>query len=262
MSCDKLNSWSIITILCPNHYSNHSLYLVGHLYGDNIFQDIEKVLPLVTEMLTASFSQHGSAKKLVVINPLQEVDTPMEIEVVKSDLNQLAIIGVKSIDDTDKGMSSDVLNNLQLHSRGAKDHLHKDDAHQYEGDEKLNSKSFNSGSSVGYIDLNTATDEVLFAQIRMVKELMFNVIPLIRYNHLVGNGGLKVCTKRTALTSVPWKSKMACTMTLPGKLGCYCLIKIWSSKEMFIEHWQIYHIDQHNSCILCEHRKDGISYSK
>ncbi len=28
---------------------------------------------------------------------------------------------------------------------------------------------------------------------------------------------------------------------------------------MFIAHWQIYHIDQHTSCILCEHKKDSVS---
>ncbi len=54
-------------------------------------------------------------------------------------------------------MSSFVLDNLQLDSRGAKDRLHKDDAHKYEGDEKFNPKSFKSGFSVEYINLNTAT---------------------------------------------------------------------------------------------------------
>ncbi len=39
-------------------------------------------------------------------------------------------------------VSSDVLDNLQLGSRGGKDHLHKDDAHKYESDEKFNPKSF------------------------------------------------------------------------------------------------------------------------
>ncbi len=26
MPCDKLNSWSMVTIPCPNHNANHSLY--------------------------------------------------------------------------------------------------------------------------------------------------------------------------------------------------------------------------------------------
>ncbi len=152
-----------------------------------------------------------------------------------------------------------MLHNLQLDSRGVRDHLHKADIHMYEGEEKFNPKSFKSGSRVGYIDLNTATDEMLFAQIRMLKELIFNVIRLSRYNHLVGNGELKVWAKRTALMAVPWKNKMAYPMTLPGMPGYYCQIKSWTSKEMFIMHWQIYDIDQHTSQILCEHSKDGIS---
>ncbi len=92
---------------------------MGHLDSDNIRQDIEKVLPLVTEMLTASLSQLGRSKKSVVINPLQEVDTLMETETTteaskgdESGLNQFAVVGVKSIDYSDKSMSSDVLDNL------------------------------------------------------------------------------------------------------------------------------------------------------
>ncbi len=59
MSSDKPNSWSMISIPSPNHYANHSLYFMGHLDSDNILQDIEQVLPQVTKMLTASFSQLG-----------------------------------------------------------------------------------------------------------------------------------------------------------------------------------------------------------
>ncbi len=124
--------------------------------------------------------------------------------------------------------------------------------HKYEGDEKVNPKNFKSGSSVGYIDQSKVTDEVLFAQILMLRELMFDVIPLSRYNHLVGNGGSKMWAKWTAQTAVLWKTNMTCPMSLPGMPGCWC-------KEMFIVHWQIYHIDQHTSCILCEHKKDGVS---
>ncbi len=64
--------------------------------------------------------------------------------------------------------------------------------HKYTGIEKFNPKSFKSGSSVGFIDQNTAPYEVLFAQIRMLRELMFDVIPLSRYDHLVRNGSSKV----------------------------------------------------------------------
>ncbi len=31
MSCYKLNSWSMVSIPCFNHYPNHRLYFVGHL---------------------------------------------------------------------------------------------------------------------------------------------------------------------------------------------------------------------------------------
>ncbi len=188
-----------------------------------------------------------------------ETETMTEaLKGAESALNQLAVVGVKSIDDTDKDMTSEVLDDLQLDSRDDKDRLHKDDTYKYKGDEKFNPKSFKSGSSVGYIDLNKATEEVSFAQIRMLKELMFDVIRLSRYNHLVGNRGSKVWSKRTALMVVPWKNKMACPMTLPGNPDCYCPIKSWTSKEMFIAHWQIYHIDQHTSRIICEHSKEGI----
>ncbi len=188
----------------------------------------------------------------------------MEIETMteaskcdNSGLDHLAVAGVKYIDDSEKDMTSEVLDDVQLDSRDAKDRLHKDDAYKYKGDDKFKPKSFKSGSSVGYIDLNTAS--VLFAQIRMLKELMFDVILLSRYNHLVGNKGSKVWSKMTATMVVPWKNKMACPMTLPGNPGCYCPIKSWTSKEMFIAHWQIYHIDQHTSRIICEHLKDSIS---
>ncbi len=52
---------------------------------------------------------------------------------------------------------------------------------------------------------------------------------------------------------------MACLMLLPAMLDCWCPILNWISKEMFIAHWQIYHIDQHTINILCEHKKDIVS---
>ncbi len=48
-------------------------------------------------------------------------------------------------------------------------------------------------------------------------------------------------------------------MSLPGMPGCWCPILNCTGNEMFIAHWQIYHIDHHASHILCEHEKDGIS---
>ncbi len=65
--------------------------------------------------------------------------------------------------------------------------------------------------------------------------------------------------KRTTQIAVPWKTNMVCPMSLLGMPGCWCPLLNWTSKEMFIVHWQIYHIDQHTSHILCEHKKDGVS---
>ncbi len=56
-----------------------------------------------------------------------------------------------------------------------------------------------------------------------------------------------------------WTTNTDCPMSLPGKQGCWCPILIWTNKEMFITNWQIYHIDQHTSSILCEYKKDGVS---
>ncbi len=42
---------------------------------------------------------------------------------------------------------------------------------------------------LGIFDLDTVSYEVKFAQIRMLRELMFDVVHLGRYNHLVRNGG-------------------------------------------------------------------------
>ncbi len=85
---------------------------------------------------------------------LMETETMTEASKgAESGLNQLAVVGVKFIDDTDKDMTSEVLDDLQLDCRGAKDLLHKDDVYKYKGDEKFNPKSFKSGSSLGYVDL-------------------------------------------------------------------------------------------------------------
>ncbi len=60
-------------------------------------------------MLTDSFCKLGGNKPTVVMNPLQEVNTPMETETPsealkgdESGLDQLAVVGVKSIEDTEK----------------------------------------------------------------------------------------------------------------------------------------------------------------
>ncbi len=170
---------------------------------------------------------------------------------------QSDIVGIKTTDAIDKNMTNDAIDALHLDFRGEKDRLSIEDMHKYTGTKKFNPKSFQSGSSVGFIDLNTARKEVLFAQIRMLGELMFDVVPLSRYNYLVGNRGSKVWSKQTAETAVLWKKQMEFPMSRPGYPGCYCLITSWTVKKMLIVHWQAYHIDQHTSCIVCELEKDG-----
>ncbi len=87
---------------------------------------------------------------------------------------------------------------------------------------------------------------------------MFDIIPLKRYNHLVGNSRSKVWAKHNTQTAVPWKTHMECLMVRKDMPACYCHIMSWSNKEMFVAHWMIYHIDQHTSHIVCEHQKDGV----
>ncbi len=89
-SSEHNKDWSVITIPNPSNYLNHVLYFVCHLDNDNILQDIENVLsltPRVTDELADSLEKLQNAKapttvgdwKMVVVNPDQKVDTPMEI---------------------------------------------------------------------------------------------------------------------------------------------------------------------------------------
>ncbi len=129
---------------------------------------------------------------------------------------------------------------------------------KYMGDVKCNPKSFKSDPTVGYINLDIVSFDLIFAQIRMTKELRFDVLPLSRFNHLVRSGGSKVWAKQTAQTTVPWKSRMCCSMGGPYMPGCHCPIVKWSKKQMLRAHWLIYHVDQLISRIICEHEKDGV----
>ncbi len=158
--------------------------------------------PQVTDELADSFSKLGTAKaptpvsdsKMVVVNPDQKVDTPMEImqtteasQGTEAYPKTLSVPGGAALNYHEINMLPEVVGNLQLDTRGVKDLLCKEDMHKYEGDEKFNPKSFRSGSSVGHINLLDVTHEVLFAQIGILRELMFDMIPLSRYNHLVRN---------------------------------------------------------------------------
>ncbi len=91
---------------------------------------------------------------------------------------------------------------------------------------------------MGYISIQESSFELLFAQVKMAMDKMFTVLSLSRLNHLVGNGGSKVCH-------------------LAGPLmpGCNYPIKVWFNKKTFMTHWQIYHIDQHISRIVCKHER-------
>ncbi len=143
-------------------------------------------------------------------------------------------------------MNPVVVDILNINTIGNKECLQDSDSHKYEGDVKFNPKSFRSGQSVGYINVDVVSFELLFAQVRMMKELMFNVISLKMYNYLVGNVG----SKWTTQTAVPWTPKMECSMNGLGMPGCYCPITLWSDKEIFMVHWQIHHIDKHSNLIV------------
>ncbi len=74
---------------------------------------------------------------------------------------------VKTTNDIIKSITNEAIDVLHLDSRGAKDRLSNEDMHNYTGVEKFNPNSFQSGSSVRFINLNKVTNEVLFAQIRI-----------------------------------------------------------------------------------------------
>ncbi len=144
---------------------------MGHLDNDNILQDSGNVLPLltprVTDELADSFEKLSNATgpttvgdlKIVIVKPDQQADTPMEIgqnteaskgvDVVPK---PLVVSGIITSDYHNRSMLPEVLDDLQLDTRGVKYLLQKEDMHKYEGDEKFNPKSFKSSSSVGYID--------------------------------------------------------------------------------------------------------------
>ncbi len=160
-----------------------------------MIKDVEILPDHTTDKLADSFMKLGSQSAVVNVRSDKEPELPMKSATV----SKVSVAGasqsdkgfVKPTDDINKSMTNEAIDVLHLASRGAKDRLSNKDLHKYTGVEKFNAKSFQSGSSVGFIDLNTVTNEVMFAQIRMLRELMFDVIPLSRYDHLVGNGGRK-----------------------------------------------------------------------
>ncbi len=70
----------------------------------------------------------GNVTELVVMDPYQETNTPMEMEtmtdasqVAKSSHSQLAVVALTPIDGTEKDIMNEVLKDLHLDSRGDKD---------------------------------------------------------------------------------------------------------------------------------------------
>ncbi len=63
-------------------------------------------------------------------------------------------------------------------------------------------------------------------------------------------------SNQTAKVAHPWKVNMTCSLAGLDMPVCNCLIKHRANKKMFVAHWQIYHIDQHVCCIVCEQYKD------
>ncbi len=85
-------------------------------------------------------------------------------------------------------MDTHIIDILLLDIRSKCDRLQDIASHKYDGNMKFNPKSFKSGQNIGYHDVDVVLYGLLFAQVRMLKELMVDVISLKRYNHLVGNG--------------------------------------------------------------------------
>ncbi len=143
------------------------------IYGD-LIKDVETPKDPTTDKLADSFMKLGSECAIVTISSDKEPELPMDtLKPGQSDIGD-----IKTTDNIDKSMTKDAIDALQLDFRGVKDRMSIEDMDKHTETEKLNPKSFQSDSSVGFIDLNTSTREVLFAQIRMLRELMFDVVPL------------------------------------------------------------------------------------
>ncbi len=127
--------------------------------------DIDNVLPpmtlKVTDELTDSFGYLDKTdppvEKPVVVMLEHQAITLMEVEHLTEVLKD-ANVSVKKPLILNVTISDNInlINNFQLDTRSAKDLLQYKDVHKYKGDEKFNPKSFESGSSVGYIDLSSS----------------------------------------------------------------------------------------------------------
>ncbi len=100
MSTDKANDWNTVTVPNPNRYPSRELYFAGHIDSDLIIRVIENVLQQMTDMLNESLMKLGNEIKMVVMDPKQETDTPMDTEAksmalqdVEAGSNQFALVG-------------------------------------------------------------------------------------------------------------------------------------------------------------------------
>ncbi len=157
---DLGSDWAIVTVPNPTEYLNIHLYFKGHLDSD-VIKDVETPSDLTTDKLADSFMKLGSQCAIVNVSSNKEPELPMDTPKA----NQSDNGGIKTTDDLNKEMKSDVIDSLSLDFRGESDRLSVNDIHKYTGVVKFNPKSFQSGASVGFFDLNSTTNEVLFAQI-------------------------------------------------------------------------------------------------
>ncbi len=66
---------------------------------------------------------------------------------------------------------------------------------KYTNKTKFNLKNLTSGLGIGSIFVDDTSFNLLFTQVKIVMNIMFNIIPLSRSVHFVGNRGLKVWSK-------------------------------------------------------------------
>ncbi len=118
-----------------------------------------------TYKLADSFMKLGSQCDIVNISSDMEPELPTDMakpatvsKVPVARASQYDNGSIKTIDDINKSMTNKAIDVQHLDSRGAKDLLSNKNMDKYTGVEKFNRKSFQSGSSVGVINLNTVTN--------------------------------------------------------------------------------------------------------
>ncbi len=160
--------WGTVTVPNPTQLLNILLFFKGHLNSD-LIKDVETLTDPTTDKLADSFMKLESQCAIVNVSSYKETELPMDmakpatvLKVPVAGASQYDNDSIKTSDDINKSMTNKAIDLLHLDSRGAKDRLSNEDMHKYTGVEKFNPKSFQSGSSVGFIDLNTVTNEVLF----------------------------------------------------------------------------------------------------